>query len=54
LEDIAMQLRAHARRGRPAWCIFDNTAHSHAIEDALRLQALVIPAKAGIQIEATS
>jgi uncharacterized protein YecE (DUF72 family) len=41
LEAIAGQLQAHARRVRPAWCIFDNTAHSHAIEDALRLQEMV-------------
>ncbi|BCT94129.1 hypothetical protein LYSHEL_31560 [Lysobacter helvus] len=44
LAEIATQLKMHARRGRPAWCLFDNTAHSHALVDALRLQALVIPA----------
>jgi len=32
-------LRKHARARRPAWCMFDNTAHGHAITDALRLQA---------------
>lgn len=38
---LAATLRTHARRGRPAWCIFDNTAHGHATSDALRLQALL-------------
>ncbi|MFZ5661426.1 MAG: DUF72 domain-containing protein [Pseudomonadota bacterium] len=41
LRALAAALRAHARRGRPAWCIFDNTAHAHAIENALRLKALL-------------
>jgi len=38
---LAGQLRASARRTHPAWCIFDNTAHSHAVENAARLQALL-------------
>jgi hypothetical protein len=25
----------------PAWCILDNTAHGHAMEDAARLQRMV-------------
>lgn len=29
------------RARRQVWCIFDNTAHSHAVEDAARLQALL-------------
>ncbi|MUV15239.1 DUF72 domain-containing protein [Noviluteimonas gilva] len=41
LAEIARALRAIARPRRPAWCIFDNTAHSHAIEDAARLQSLL-------------
>lgn len=41
LQAFAAELRACARVRRPAWCIFDNTAHSHAVEDALRLQALL-------------
>ena len=36
LHALATALRAHGRT-RPAWCIFDNTAHGHAVEDAARL-----------------
>jgi uncharacterized protein YecE (DUF72 family) len=25
----------------PGWCIFDNTAHGHAVADAARLQAML-------------
>jgi len=28
-------------RTRECWCIFDNTAEGHAIDDALKLKALV-------------
>jgi len=41
LESLARALRAQASMRVPAWCLFDNTAHGHAIEDAARLQALV-------------
>jgi uncharacterized protein YecE (DUF72 family) len=41
LASFAGELRACARVRRPAWCIFDNTAHSHAVENALRLQDLL-------------
>ncbi|MGO4550248.1 DUF72 domain-containing protein [Lysobacter sp. 2RAF19] len=41
LSGFADQLRALARQRRPAWCLFDNTAHSHAVDDAARLQALL-------------
>lgn len=41
LAALAVELSNQARRARPAWCIFDNTAHGHAVEDALRLQALL-------------
>lgn len=44
LSALAEAMSAQARRTRPAWCIFDNTAHGHAVEDALRLQALLQPA----------
>jgi uncharacterized protein YecE (DUF72 family) len=44
LAGYAQALRAHARRATPAWCIFDNTAHSHAVANALRLQAMLTPA----------
>jgi uncharacterized protein YecE (DUF72 family) len=41
LHALGMQLRQVARARRPAWCVFDNTAHGHAVTDALRLQALL-------------
>lgn len=41
LEALAQTLRGHARPRLPAWCILDNTAHGHAIDDAIRLQRLL-------------
>jgi uncharacterized protein YecE (DUF72 family) len=41
LASLAVELRALARQRRPAWCIFDNTAHSHAVENAASLQSLL-------------
>ena len=41
LRAFADALRAHARAGRPAWCILDNTAHGFSIKDAATLQDLV-------------
>lgn len=41
IAQLAGTLVTAARTRRPAWCIFDNTAHSHAIEDALLLQRAV-------------
>lgn len=41
LAGFAAELRACATQRRPTWCIFDNTAHSHAVENALRLQDLL-------------
>jgi uncharacterized protein YecE (DUF72 family) len=41
LATLATALLEHDRVRRAVWCIFDNTAHSHAVEDAARLQALV-------------
>jgi len=41
LEALALALRARGRARGPAWCIFDNTAHGHAVEDAARLQQLL-------------
>ena len=41
LATFARALRACAGRTHPAWCIFDNTAHSHAVENAARLQELI-------------
>lgn len=40
LAPLAATLVATARRRQPAWCIFDNTVHAHAVEDALILQRL--------------
>ncbi len=37
LDELAVTLRAQARRGAPVWCIFDNTAHDHATVNALEL-----------------
>ncbi|WP_119717965.1 DUF72 domain-containing protein [Cognatilysobacter tabacisoli] len=41
LRDLARSLRVHAIGRAPSWCIFDNTAHGHAMADAARLQALI-------------
>lgn len=44
--DAALRSLAHglveaATTRAPAWCLFDNTAHGHAMADAARLQALL-------------
>jgi uncharacterized protein YecE (DUF72 family) len=41
LAEFAAQLRACDRARRQVWCMFDNTAHSHAVENAARLQELL-------------
>lgn len=41
LAALAGALRERGRLRAPAWCILDNTAHGHAVEDAARLQQLV-------------
>ena len=52
-DDDALQALADAvvaARGRRAWVIFDNTAHGHAVTDALRFKALCAqrrPARGG-------
>ena len=38
---LAPELLREGTVRAPAWCIFDNTAHGHAMEDAARLQAFV-------------
>lgn len=38
LDALAASLRTHAIARAPSWCIFDNTAHGHAVADAARLQ----------------
>ena len=41
LRAYADSLRTHAAEGRECWCIFDNTASSAALEDALILERLL-------------
>lgn len=41
LRSLAPELLRAGTVRAPAWCIFDNTAHGHAMEDAARLQAFV-------------
>lgn len=41
LEALAAALKARAAPAAPAWCILDNTAAGHAVDDAARLQALL-------------
>ena len=41
LQARAAVLRADAARHRRSWIVFDNTAHGHAVANALRLQALL-------------
>ena len=45
-DDAALQTLAHsllerAQADAPAWCVLDNTALGHAVEDAARLQELI-------------
>lgn len=39
--ELAATLEAEAAAGRPSWCIFDNTASSAAIGDALSLRSRI-------------
>jgi uncharacterized protein YecE (DUF72 family) len=41
LQALAGELLRAGTARAPAWCILDNTAHGHAMEDAARLQAFV-------------
>jgi len=41
LRALADGLMASSNARAPGWCIFDNTAHGHAIADAARLQAML-------------
>jgi uncharacterized protein YecE (DUF72 family) len=38
LADLALQLKQASQKSNQVWCIFDNTAHGHAIGNALSLQ----------------
>jgi uncharacterized protein YecE (DUF72 family) len=40
LADLARQLRAALKTSDEVWCIFDNTAHGHAIGNALAVQRM--------------
>lgn len=41
-QEAWLKARAQALpRGKPCWCVFDNTASGAALQDALRLQALL-------------
>lgn len=52
LEALARAIIAGADRRQPAWCVFDNTAHGHAIGNALRLRTLCGLAREAIPREA--
>ena len=41
LRVLAQALRERGKPRSPAWCLLDNTAHGHAMEDAARLQDMV-------------
>jgi uncharacterized protein YecE (DUF72 family) len=41
---LAQQLKSEKDHGRRVWCIFDNTASSAAINDALLLKLSLRPA----------
>jgi uncharacterized protein YecE (DUF72 family) len=38
---LARRLTRPGKRTRKRWCVFDNTAEGHAIDDALKLKALI-------------
>jgi uncharacterized protein YecE (DUF72 family) len=42
LEALAQALVRKGSPRAPAWCIFDNTAHGHAMDDAARLQERLV------------
>lgn len=44
LRALTQALIARATACAPAWCLFDNTAHGHAMADAARLQDLLAAA----------
>lgn len=44
LDALAERLRAESAE-RPVWCVFDNTADFHAVDDALALRARLAPPK---------
>ncbi len=41
LATVAQRMRDASRGAREVWCIFDNTAHSHAVPNALQLSQLL-------------
>ena len=47
LAGLAQALLRAGRASAPAWCVLDNTAGGHAIEDAARLQSLLAGRRGG-------
>jgi len=47
LDGLAFRLRAHARAGSRAWCVFDNTMHGAAVVNALCLARKIVLAERG-------
>jgi uncharacterized protein YecE (DUF72 family) len=51
LARLAHRLTRPGKQTRERWCIFDNTAKGHAIEDALKLKALVVDCSASPHLD---
>ena len=51
LARLERRLTRPGKRTRERWCIFDNTAEGHAIDDALKLQALVADCSASQHLD---
>jgi len=51
LARLAHRLARPGKRTRERWCIFDNTAEGHAIDDALKLRALVADCSASQRLD---
>jgi uncharacterized protein YecE (DUF72 family) len=43
LREQARAVSAAARDARESWIVFDNTAHGHATDDALRFATMALP-----------
>lgn len=54
LDALAQALLRAGTARAPAWCILDNTAHGHAMDDAARLQAAVSRPVWGVSIRSSS
>lgn len=51
LMDTAARLRTSVHEGRPAWCIFDNTAEGAALDNALDLRDLLSTGGDGVFLQ---